>query len=57
LLRDVAHERGPPLAVAKADELARISREEKAALGRAIEERFDAERDRSYDDERWGLVA
>jgi hypothetical protein len=53
----VAHERGPPLAVAKADELARISREEKAALGRAIEERFDAERDRSYDDERWGLVA
>jgi hypothetical protein len=57
VLRDVAHERGPPLAVAKADELARISREEKAALGRAIEERFDAERDRSYDDERWGLVA
>lgn len=57
LLRDVAHERGPPLAVEKADELARISREEKAALGRAIEDRFDAERDRSYDDERWGLVA
>jgi hypothetical protein len=56
MLRDVAHERGPPLAVAKADELARIGREEKAALGRAIEERFDAERDRSYDDERWGLV-
>jgi hypothetical protein len=56
LLRDVAHERGPPLAVAKADELARIGREEKAALGRAIEERFGAERDRSYDDERWGLV-
>ncbi|MFQ3318940.1 MAG: hypothetical protein ACI8UR_001985 [Natronomonas sp.] len=57
LLRDIAHERGPPLAVAKADELARISREEKAELGRAIEERFDAERDRSYDDERWGLIA
>jgi len=56
VLRDVAHERGPPLPVAKADELARISREEKAALTRAIEERFDAERDRSYDDERWGLV-
>jgi len=56
LLRDVAGEGGPPLAVAKADELARISREEKAALGRAIEERFGAERDRSYDDERWGLV-
>lgn len=57
VLRDVAAERGPPLAVAKADELARISREEKGALGRAIEETFDAERDRSYDDERWGLVA
>jgi hypothetical protein len=56
LLRDIAHEGGPPLAVAKADELARISREEKAALARAIEERFDAERDRSYDDERWGIV-
>jgi hypothetical protein len=56
LLRDVAAEGGPPLAVAKADELARISREEKAALTRAIEARFDADRDRSYDDERWGLV-
>ena len=55
-LRDIAHEGGPPLAVAKADELARISREEKAALTRAIEQRFDADRDRSYDDERWGLV-
>lgn len=57
LLRDVAHESGPPLAVAKADELARISRDEKAALTRAIEQQFDADRDRSYDDERWGLVA
>ncbi len=57
VLRDVAAERGPPLSVQKADELARISREEKGALGRAIEERFDADRDRSYDDERWGLIA
>jgi hypothetical protein len=56
-LRDIAHEGGPPLAVAKADELARISREERAALIRSIEQRFDADRDRSYDDERWGLVA
>jgi hypothetical protein len=54
VLRDVAHEGGPPLSVAKADELARISREEKEALGRAIEERFDAERDTGYDEERWG---
>ncbi len=57
LLRDIAHERGPPLAVSKADELARIGRDEKAALTRAIERRFDADRDRSYDDNRWGLVA
>jgi hypothetical protein len=57
LLRDIAHEGGPPLAVSKADELARISREEKSALTRAIERRFDADRDRSYDDERWGVVA
>jgi hypothetical protein len=57
LIRDIAHERGPPLAVAKADELARIGREEKAALTRAIEQRFDADRERTYDDERWGLVA
>jgi len=56
LLRDIAHEGGPPLSVSKADELARISREEKAALTRAIEERFDADRDWSYDDERWGFV-
>lgn len=57
ILRDIAHERGPPLAVSKADELARIGRDEKAALIRAVEQRFDADRDRSYDDTRWGLVA
>ncbi len=56
LLRDVAGERGPPPAVAKADELARISRDEKAALTRKIETTFEADVDRSYDDERWGLV-
>ncbi len=56
ILRDVAHERGPPLAVAKADELARISRDEKAALVDAIESRFDASHDRRYNDERWGLI-
>lgn len=52
-LKGVAIERGPPLAVAKADELARISREEKAALGRSIERQFDADRARTYDDKRW----
>jgi uncharacterized protein YciU (UPF0263 family) len=53
VLSAVAAERGPPLAIGKADELARISREEKASLRQAIEGAFDAERDRTYDDVRW----
>ncbi|MFP4625279.1 MAG: DNA double-strand break repair nuclease NurA [Natronomonas sp.] len=57
LVRAVAAERGPPLGVGKADELARISREEKSALSRKIETTFDADRDRTYDDRRWGVVA
>jgi hypothetical protein len=56
-LKGVAVERGPPLSVAKADELARISREEKAALSRSLEETFDSDRSRDYDDQRWGFVA
>lgn len=52
---DVALQRGPPLAVGKADELARISREETAALHRAFERAFDSDRDRDYNDHRWGL--
>jgi len=56
VLTDVAAEQGPPLAVAKADELARIDRQGKEMLRRTIEQRFDSERQRSYDDERWGLA-
>lgn len=54
VLRDVAADRGPPAAVSKADELARISGAEKAALRRKFEERLDAEYLRTYDDVRWG---
>ncbi|WP_101294511.1 DNA double-strand break repair nuclease NurA [Halegenticoccus soli] len=54
VLHDVASARGPPPAVAKADELARISAHEKAALRRKLEDRFDSEYVRTYDDERWG---
>jgi len=54
LLADVAAERGPPLAIAKADELARIGMDEKAALREKIEERFDSDRQREYNDTRWG---
>jgi len=56
VLREVAAERGPPRPVAKADELARIDREGKEMLRRTIEQRFESERQRSYDDERWGVT-
>lgn len=54
VLRDVAGTRGPPPAIEKADELASIGRDEKAALRRKFEERFDSESIRTYDDVRWG---
>ncbi|MDZ7700663.1 MAG: DNA double-strand break repair nuclease NurA [Halobacteriales archaeon] len=54
VLQDVAVGRGPPLAVAKADELARISRDEKAGLTDALERELAAERTRTYDETRWG---
>jgi hypothetical protein len=57
VLGAIAAERGPPAAVGKADALARIDREGKAALRRRIEREFDAERRRSYDEQRWGLAA
>jgi hypothetical protein len=53
VLRDVAGARGPPPAVEKADELARIGADEKAALRRKFEERFGSESVRTYDDVRW----
>ncbi len=54
ILAEVAATRGPPEAVAKADALARISADEKAALRRKFEERFDSEQQSTYDDRRWG---
>ena len=54
VLADVATTRGPPEAVAKADELARIDATEKAALRRKFEERFDSDQQATYDDLRWG---
>jgi len=58
VLKSVATERGPPLAVRKADQLARISRQETVALREALERAFDSELDTNYGDERaakWGL--
>ena len=54
MVADVATERGPPLAVGKADELARIGRAEKAALVEELEETFETNRQREYNDKRWG---
>ncbi len=53
VLGEVATARGPPTIIGKADELARIGAAEKASLREALEERFDTEEDRSYDDLRW----
>lgn len=54
ILREVAAERGPPLAVQKADALARIGRQETASLVEKLEAVLESRRDRNYDDERWG---
>jgi hypothetical protein len=53
VLSEVAAERGPPRAVAKADELARISAAEKTSLRRKFEAQFDSESLRTYDSVRW----
>ncbi|WP_232702847.1 DNA double-strand break repair nuclease NurA [Halobacterium wangiae] len=49
----VAAEAGPPKPVGKADELARIGAAEKGELVRKLEQSFDSQQDRNYDDERW----
>jgi len=56
VLSEIAAERGPPLAVGKADELARIDRQGKETLRRRIEREFDTDRQERYDDKRWGAV-
>ena len=53
VVAEVAATRGPPEAVAKADELARISATEKAALRRKFEQRLGSDQQATYDDLRW----
>jgi hypothetical protein len=55
VLRGVAARRGPPDAIARADTLARISREETEALVSAMEEAFGSPEAGEYDELRWGL--
>ncbi|MFB6091994.1 MAG: DNA double-strand break repair nuclease NurA [Haloquadratum sp.] len=50
---EVAARRGPPEAVAKADELARITTGEKASLRRKFEETLGSDEVKRYDDLRW----
>jgi len=56
VLSEVAARQGPPTAVEKADELARISRQEKETLQRQLEERFESDRQQEYDEKRWNAV-
>jgi hypothetical protein len=56
VLSEVAGERGPPLPVGKADELARIDRQGKETLRRRIEREFDTSQQQSYNDKRWNAV-
>jgi hypothetical protein len=55
VLSEVALNRGPPTAVAKADELARISNEERQALKELFERDFDSDVRATYDDVRWDV--
>lgn len=57
VLSTVAGERGPPLAVGKADDLARIGREEKRTLRQRIGHEFDTDRQTNYNDKRWPTTA
>ncbi|KTG09323.1 nuclease [Haloprofundus marisrubri] len=54
ILHDVAGARGPPPAVTKADELARISAHEKGSLRRKLAEDVGSDYVRTYNGLRWG---
>jgi hypothetical protein len=56
LLSAVATGGGPPLAIRKADELARISRDERRSLYDTFEEAFETERTHRYDEKRWSTT-
>ncbi|MDY6819981.1 MAG: DNA double-strand break repair nuclease NurA [Halobacteriales archaeon] len=53
VLGEIATRNGPPAAVSKADDLARIGNAERESLIETIERTFETQRDRTYDDTRW----
>lgn len=55
VLRDVAANRGPPAAVSRADQLARVSRRERDSLIELLEQTFDSRRDSNYNNLRWDV--
>ena len=54
LLREIAANRGPPTAVRKADQLAKIDRSQKATIRRVLEHTWSTDVDTTYNDLRWG---
>jgi len=54
LLRSIALQRGPPRAIEKADELARIDRGSVDSLKKSFERSLDTELDENYNAIRWG---
>ena len=55
VLRNVAANRGPPAAVSRADQLARIGRRERDSLIDLLERIFDSRRDSNYNNLRWDV--
>ncbi|MFB6104052.1 MAG: DNA double-strand break repair nuclease NurA [Halobacteriaceae archaeon] len=53
VVREVAAEAGPPTAIGRADDLARIGHDETRALITALEAAFDSPEASTYDDIRW----
>ncbi|WP_162224410.1 DNA double-strand break repair nuclease NurA [Halorussus amylolyticus] len=54
ILKEIATRRGPPLAISKADELAKIDRGSASSLVKSFEESLDTELDDNYNAIRWG---
>ena len=55
-LGEIARERGPPLSVGKADELAKIDRQGKETIRRRIGHVFETGQQTDYNQKRWGLA-